>query len=81
MPESIPDRHDSAVGWSSTSSAEQHWVDDETGVIKLAEVEPSSGHGRIVRPREVVELTQNGRGSGVECAAEGRAISLVGMTR
>ena len=81
MPGAIPDRRESAVRWSSTSSAEQHRVDDETGIIKLAEVEPSSGHGCIVRSREVIELAQHGRSSGVECAAEGRAVSLVGMTR
>ena len=81
MPGAIPDRRESAVRWSSTSSAEEQRMHDETGVIKLAEVEPSSEHGRIVCPGEVIELTQHCRSSGVECAAEGRAVRLVGMTR
>jgi hypothetical protein len=80
-PTSIPERRDIALQWTGTSSAEQHRMDDESIVIKLAEVETSSGHRRVLLTCEVIELAQHGRSGGVECAAKWRAICLVGMTR
>ena len=56
-------------------------MDDESIVIKLAEVKTSSGHRRVLLAREVIELAQHGRSGGVECAAKWRAICLVGMIR
>jgi hypothetical protein len=60
---------------------EQHWMDDESILIKLAEVEPSSGHCCVVWPGKVIELEQHGRSGGVECAAKWRTVCLVGVTR
>ena len=55
-------------------------MDDESIVIKLAEVKTSSGHRRVLLTREVIELVQNrGRGR-VERAAKRCAICLMGMT-
>jgi hypothetical protein len=36
-PASIPQRRDIALQWTGTSSTEQHWMDDESILIKLAE--------------------------------------------
>jgi hypothetical protein len=54
-------------------------MDNESIVIKLAEVEATSRHRRELRTREVIELVQHrGRGD-VHRAAKGRTIELVGM--
>jgi hypothetical protein len=80
-PASILQRRDMSLWWSGTTLAEQHWMDNESIVIKLAEVETSSGHRRVLITHEVIELAQHGRSGGVQCAAKGRTICLVGMTR
>jgi hypothetical protein len=80
-PASILQRRDMSLRLSGITLAEQHWMDNESIVIKLAEVETSSRHRRVLLTREVIELAQHGRSGGVQCAAKGRTICLVGMTR
>jgi hypothetical protein len=53
---SFPQRRDIAPQWTGTSSAEQHGMDNESIVIKLAEVETSFGHCRVLLTREVIQL-------------------------
>ena len=55
-PAAISQRCDRVLQGTGTASAEQHWMDGESIVIKLAEVKTSSRHRRVLLTREEIEL-------------------------